>query len=102
MSHIHRLAAILIAGHRRDDLGHNRTGHLKALWALNHLLVHHGPVIQHVRDIDETAVENRQNKVIRVMKMNRALFMGHGNCVPAEAYASSNPWTPLLQYNPSV
>ena len=79
MSHIHGLAAILVAGHRRDDLGHNRTGHLKALGALDHLLVHHSAVIQHVRDIDETAVKDRLNKVIRVMEMNRSLFMGHGN-----------------------
>ncbi len=79
MLHIHGLASVLIAGHRGNDLGRHRTGYLKALGRLNHLAVDGGAVIQHVLDINEAAVEDRLDEIVRIMKMEDSVVMGHGD-----------------------
>ena len=59
MTDIYRLSAVLAAGNRGNNLCHNRTGYLKALWTLNQFSVHYSSIIKHIADIDQTAVEDR-------------------------------------------
>ena len=76
MAHVYRLAPVLAAGNSRDNLRHNSARHLEALRRFDELSVHDGTVVQHVAHIDKTAVENRLNKIIRIMEMQNSLFMG--------------------------
>ena len=76
---VHGLAAVLIAGHGRDDLGGDGTGHLEALGGFYHFSVDRGAVVQHVLNIYQAAVENRLDKIIRVMEMKHAIVMGQGD-----------------------
>ena len=69
MPDINGLTAILAAGNRRNDLSHDRTCHLEALRTLNEFAVHDGSVIQHITDIDQTAVEDRLQEIIRIMEV---------------------------------
>ena len=64
----------LIHIYRRDNLSHNRTGYLETLRAFNQFAVHHGAVIQHVLNINQTAVKNRLNKIVRIMEVQHALL----------------------------
>ena len=73
---INRLSTILTAGYCWNDLSHHRTGYLETLRTLNELAVHNGTIVQHILNIDQTAVENRLYKIIRIMEMQNSLFMG--------------------------
>ena len=79
MAHVHALAAVLVGGHVGNDLGHDVAGHLETLGGLDELAVHHGAVVQHIPDIDETAVEDGLHEIIRVVKVQHALVMGLGD-----------------------
>ncbi len=79
MPDIYGLAAVLVTGNSRNDLGHDRARHLKALRTLDHLFIHHGAVIQHITDIDQTAVKNRLYEIIRIVEVNGSLVMGKRN-----------------------
>ena len=69
MSRIYRLSTILAACYRRNDLRHDRTCHLKAFWTLDQLAIHNGAVVEHITNIDQTAVEDRLNKIVHIMEM---------------------------------
>ena len=73
------LAAVLAAGYGRNDLGHNRTGYLETLRTFNQLTVHHCAIVQHILNIDQTAIEDWLYKVVRIMEMNHTFFMSFGN-----------------------
>ena len=79
MAHVHALTAVLVGGHAGDDLCGNGAGHLKTLGALNELAVHHSAVVQHVSDVDQAAVEDGLNEVVRVVEVNGALVVGLGD-----------------------
>ena len=79
MLDIHTLAAILIAGYGCDDLGGHSTCHLEALGRFDHFAVDGSTVVQHILDIDQTAVEDRLDKIIRIMEMQHTIVMCHGN-----------------------
>ena len=79
MSDIHRLAPVLVAGHRRNDLCGDGAGHLETFGGLNHLAVDGGAVVQHVLDVDQAAVKYGLDKVIRIVKMNDAVVVCQGD-----------------------
>ena len=79
MTDVHRLPAVLGACHRRNDLGHDGTRNLKGLGAFNHLAVHHGAVVQHIPDVDQTAVEDRLEKIVGVVEVKNALVVRLGD-----------------------
>ena len=79
MLDIDALAAVLVAGHCRNDLGGHGTCHLKALGRLDHLAVDGSAVVQHVLDIDQTTVEDRLDEIIRIMEMQYTVVVRHGN-----------------------
>ena len=79
MPHVHGLTAVLTGSYGSDNLGHHVAGYLKALGRFNHLAVHHGAVVQHVADIDQTAVENGLDKIIHIMKMDGGFVVGFCN-----------------------
>ena len=79
MAHIHGLPAVLVGGHTGDDLGGDGAGHLEALGALNELAVHHGAVVQHVPDVDEAAVEDGLDEIVRVVEVDGSLVVGLGD-----------------------
>ena len=76
---VHGLAAVLVGGHTGDDLGGNGAGHLEGLGALDELAVHHGAVLQHVANIDEAAVEDGLDKIVRVVEVDGPLVVGLGD-----------------------
>ena len=79
MLDIHTLTAILIAGYGCDDLGGHGTCHLETLGRFDHFAVDGSTVVQHILDIDQTAVEDRLDKIIRIMEMQHTVVMCHGN-----------------------
>ena len=79
MLDIDALSAVLVAGYGCDDLGGHGTCHLEALGRFDHFTVDGSTVVQHVLDIDQTAVEDRLDKIIRIMKMQHTVIMCHGN-----------------------
>ena len=79
MTRIDGLPAILAACHRGNNLRHHRTSNLKTLRTLNQLAIHNRSLIKHIADIDETAVKNRLDKIVHIVKMNNALFMRFRN-----------------------
>ena len=79
VAHVHALAAVLVGGHTGDDLGGDGAGHLEALGALNELAVHHGAVVQHVPDVDEAAVEDGLDEIVRVVEVDGSLVVGLGD-----------------------
>ena len=79
VAHIHGLPAVLVGGHTGDDLGGDGAGHLEALGALNELAVHHGAVVQHVPDVDEAAVEDGLDEIVRVVEVDGSLVVGLGD-----------------------
>ena len=72
---VHRLPAVLRAGDRRDDLRDDGAGDLETLRAFDELAVHDGAVVEHVADVDEAAVEDGLDEVIRVVEVQHALFV---------------------------
>ena len=91
MAHIHGLPAVLVGGHTGDDLGGDGAGYLEALGAFDKLAVHHGAVVQHVADVDQTAVEDGLDKVVGVVKMQQALVVGLGDFLRQEDAAGQVP-----------
>ena len=81
---VHGLAAILVAGHRRDNLSGDGAGHLEALGGLYHLSVDGCPIVQHVLDINQAAVEDGLDEIVRVMEMEHAIVVGQGNVLRQE------------------
>ena len=81
---VHGLSAVLVAGHRRDDLGGDGAGHLEALGGLYHLSVDGCPIVQHVLDIDQAAVEDGLDEIVRVMEMEHAVIVGQGDVLRQE------------------
>ena len=75
VAHIHRLPAVLRAGDRRDDLRDHRAGDLKTFGALDQLAVHDGAVVEHVRNVDEAAVEDGLHEVVGVVEVQYALVV---------------------------
>ena len=84
MAQVHALAAVLVGGHTGDDLGHHGAGHLEALGALDELAVHHGAVLQHVTDVDETAVKDGLDKIVRIVEVDGPLVVGLGDVLGQE------------------
>ncbi len=84
VAQVHALAAVLVGGHAGDNLGDHRAGHLKALGALDELAIHHGPVLQHVTDVDEAAVEDGLDEVVRVVEVDGPLVVGLGDVLRQE------------------
>ena len=76
---IDALSAVLVAGYGCDDLGGHGTCHLEALGRFDHFAVDGSTVVQHVLDIDQTAVEDRLDKIICIMEMQHTVVMCHGN-----------------------
>ena len=66
----------MAGGYGRDNLCHHGTCNLKASGAFDKLAVHNSAVIQHITDINQAAVKNRLDKIIGIVKMQHALFMG--------------------------
>ena len=79
MANVDGLTAVLAGGYGSDNLGHDGAGYLEASGAFDKLTVHNGTVVQHIADINQAAVENRLNEIVRVMEMEHALFMSLGN-----------------------
>ena len=79
MLDVHGLPAVLVAGDCCDDLCRHGTGDLKALRRLDHFSVDGGTVVEHVLNIDETAVEDRLDKVIRIMEVQDTVVMRQRN-----------------------
>ncbi len=79
MTDVDGLPAVLRTGDRRDDLRDHRAGDLKALGALDQFSVHHRAVVQHVPDVDETAVKDGLHEIIGVMEMQDALVVRLGD-----------------------
>ena len=76
MANINGLTAVLAGGYGSNDLRHNGAGYLEASGAFNELAIHNSAVIQHITDINQAAVKNRLDKIIGIVKMQHALFMG--------------------------
>ena len=91
VAQVHRLAAVLVGGHAGDDLGHHGAGHLKALGGLDQLAIHHGTVVQHVPDVDETAVEDRLDEIVRVVEVDGSLVVGLGDDIRQQQTAGQVP-----------
>ncbi|CAK7019016.1 MAG: hypothetical protein DELT_03282 [Desulfovibrio sp.] len=79
MPHVDGLAAILAAGDGGDDLRHYRARDLEAFGAFNKLPVHHRPVIEHVSYVNQAAVKNGLQKIVRVVEMQDSLVVRLGN-----------------------
>ena len=84
VAQVHALAAVLVGGHAGDDLSDHCAGHLEALGALDELAVHHGSVLQHIADVDETAVEDGLNEVVGVVEVDGPLVVGLGDVLGQE------------------
>lgn len=48
---------------------------MEAFWRLNQFAVHDCAIVQHIADIDQTAVENRLKEVIHIMEMDHTVLM---------------------------
>ncbi len=81
---VHGLPAVLVAGHRRDDLGGDGAGHLEALGGFDHFSVDGCTIVQHVLDVDQAAVEDRLDEIVRVMEVEHALIVGLGDVLGQE------------------
>ena len=88
---VHALAAVLVGGHAGDDLGGDGAGHLEALGAFDELAVHHGAVVQHIADVDEAAVEDGLNEIVRVVEVEQTLVMGLGDLLRQQDAAGQVP-----------
>ena len=88
---VHALAAVLVGGHAGDDLGGDGAGHLEALGAFDELAVHHGAVVQHIADVDEAAVEDGLNEVVRVVEVEQPFVMGLGDLLRQQDAAGQVP-----------
>ena len=84
MAHLHALPAVLVGGHAGDDLGDHGAGHLEALGGLDELAVDHGAVVQHVADVDQAAVEDVLDEVVRVVEVDGPLVVGLGDVLGQE------------------
>ena len=103
MADIHRLAAVLAAGNGSDNLRHNRAGNLEALRAFNQLAVHNRAAIQHIADINQAAVKNRLNEIIRVMEMDQPLLMGIISAVAGAALFFGAPFAEgVIEDGPAI
>ena len=73
------LSAILIGCDLCDSLCSNIAGSGKALWTLNHGLGNNCTVLQHIFQIDQTAVMHMLCIIICIMEVNDAFFMSFHN-----------------------
>ena len=72
------LPAVLVGADGSDDLGHDGAGDLEALGALDHLVIHHRTVVQHVPDVDQAAVGAVLHEVVGIVEVEHAVLVGLG------------------------
>ena len=73
------LSAILRAGDLRNGLCGDIAGRGKTLRFVDHRLADDRAVLQHVLQIDKTAIVHMLCKIVRIMEMDNTLFMGFHN-----------------------
>ena len=73
------LAAVLVGGNLRYDLGGNIAGGKEGMGLLNEGLADDRTVLKHILQIDQIAVVFSLGKVIRIVEMNDSFFMGFDN-----------------------
>ena len=78
MFDIYRLPPILVACHSGNNLGGDSAGHLKTLGRFYHFSVDGCTIVQHVLNMNQAAVEDGLNKIIRIVKVKHSIVMGHG------------------------
>ncbi len=69
------LSAVLTAGNLGDTLCGHIAGRGKALGRIDHRLTDHRAVLQHILQVDQTAVVHMLGKIIRIMKMDDPFLM---------------------------
>ena len=73
------LSPILGTCNLGNTLGCNIAGSLKALWLINHGLTDYGSILQHILQINQTAVMHMLCKIIGIVEMYNSLLMGFYN-----------------------
>ena len=76
MSQRDGLAAVLVAGYLRHDLGGDVAGGGEAVGLLDQRSGDDGAVLQHILQIDQVAVVHMLGVIIRVMEVDDALIVG--------------------------
>ena len=74
-----RLAAVLVGGHLGDDLGGNVAGGGKAVGLLNQGARDNGAVLEHILQVDQTAVVHTLEIVVAVVEVDDTFLMGFGD-----------------------
>ncbi len=82
-----RLAAVLVGGHLRDDLGGDIAGGGEAVGPLDEGTGDDGAVLQHILQIHQIAVVHVLGVVISVMEVDDALPVGLHDVLRAAAAA---------------
>ena len=70
------LAAVLVGGHLRDDLGGDVAGSGKAVGLFDEGARDDGAVLQHILQVDQVAVVHVLGKVVRVVEVDQSLPVG--------------------------
>ena len=78
------LSAVLAGGYLGDDLGGNVAGGGKAVGLLNQGARDNGAVLEHILQVDQTAVVHTLEVVIAVVEVNDTLFMRLGDFLRQE------------------
>ena len=69
------LAAVLVGGHLRDDLGGNVAGGGEAVGLLDEGARNDGAVLEHILQVDQVAVVHMLREVVGVVEVDQALLV---------------------------